>query len=181
MSIVQTGLTYATLLVHISWIAGLLLYLVYRSPLQTESFDAYIRGIVDFLSNYYRETSLVMVSVATSGSLYFSEILGWEPCIMCWYQRILMYPLVILFGVAVILFKDDVEDYALPILTLGTGVSLYHYLVQMLDTIQSSCTATGISCDAVFTQGLDYITIPMMALTVFITVLILNWKFSNQS
>jgi disulfide bond formation protein DsbB len=132
------------------------------------------------LKQYYAEISLLLVTVATSGSLYFSEVLGWDPCIMCWYQRILMYPLVIVFGIGVLLEKDDFEDYALPLLLMGSGMSLYHYLVQRVEQFQSAgCSVAQISCETQYTYYFDYITVPMMAFTVFLTVLLLNWRFSE--
>jgi len=102
--------------------------------------------------------------------------------LMCWYQRILMYPLVVLFGVAVFLEKDDVADYALPLVTIGGGISFYHYLVQRLEQFQSAgCSITQVTCETQYTFYFEYITIPMMAFTVFATVFVLNWKFSSHN
>lgn len=180
MSIVQSGLSYLTLLVHFSWIAGLVIYAVHRSPLEIEFMNNFYSRVSGLLKQYYAEISLLLVTVATSGSLYFSEVLGWDPCIMCWYQRILMYPLVIVFGIGVLLEKDDFEDYALPLLLMGSGMSLYHYLVQRVEQFQSAgCSVAQISCETQYTYYFDYITVPMMAFTVFLTVLLLNWRFSE--
>lgn len=158
-----------------------MVYAVYRSPLESKLVERAVEKSRGLLTRFYREISLVLVTVATSGSLYFSEVLGWDPCVMCWYQRVLMYPLVLVFGVAVVLEKTDVEDYAIPVTLIGTGISFYHYLVQRIEAFQSAgCSVTQISCETQYTYYFDYITIPMMAFTVFLTVLILNWKFSNQ-
>lgn len=181
MSLVQSGLSYATLLVNISWIAGLTLYALHLSPIQSEKIERMVKKLSGLLRGFYREISLIFVTAATSGSLYFSQVIGWEPCLMCWYQRILMYPLVLIFGVALILKKTDVEDYALPIALMGSGLSFYHYLVQRVEQFQSAgCSVTQISCETQYTYYFDYITIPMMAFTVFLTVAVLNWKFSGQ-
>lgn len=180
MSLVQSALSYATLLVNISWIAGLALYALYRSPIQSEKVEKTVGKVSEVLTGFYREISLIFVAAATSGSLYFSQVLGWEPCLMCWYQRILMYPLVLVFGVAIVLEKPDVEDYVLPIALMGSGLSFYHYLVQRIEAFQSSgCSITQISCETQYTYYFDYITVPMMAFTVFLTVAVLNWKFSG--
>lgn len=180
MSLVQSALSYATLLVNISWIAGLALYALHRSPIQSEKIERTVKRFSGLLTSFYREISLIFVAAATSGSLYFSQVLGWEPCLMCWYQRILMYPLVLVLGVAVLLEKTDVEDYVLPITLIGSGLSFYHYLVQRIEAFQSSgCSVTQISCETQYTYYFDYITVPMMAFTVFLTVAVLNWKFSE--
>lgn len=180
MSVVQTTLSYLTLLINISWIAGLLIYIFHRSPFEIEAVDNIQKRVSGLSRKYYVEISLVLVTFATSGSLYFSKILGWDPCVMCWYQRILMYPLVVVFGIGVLLKKDDVEDYALPLALMGSGMSFYHYLVQRLEQFQSAgCSIAQISCETQYTYYFDYITVPMMAFTVFLTVLILNWRFSE--
>lgn len=67
---------------------------------------------------------------ATLGSLYFSEILHYIPCKLCWYQRILMYPLVIILGIAAVRKERHMYIYALPMSIWGAGISLYHYLMQ---------------------------------------------------
>lgn len=180
MSVVQSGLSYLTLFVNLAWIAGLLIYVIQRSPLEIEFLDNVYSRTSGLLKQYYAEISLLLVTVATSGSLYFSEVLGWDPCIMCWYQRILMYPLVIVFGIGVLLEKDDVSDYAMPLVIIGSGMSFYHYLVQRVEQFHSAgCSVAQISCETQYTYYFDYITVPMMAFTVFVTVLVLNWRFSR--
>ena len=180
MSAVQTILSYATLGLNISWVLGLSLFLIYKSPWNPRKIDQKTVRIKNVVSSFYREISFVLVTAATSGSLYFSQVLGWEPCLMCWYQRILMYPLVVLFGVAAFLEKDDVSDYALPLVTIGGGISFYHYLMQRVEQFQSAgCSITQVSCETQYTFYFDYITIPMMAFTVFLTVLMINWKLQD--
>lgn len=178
MLLFQEILVYATVLVHVSWILGLLGYIVYKSPLKSRFVDEKISYINEILTNFYQEISLFLVSAATAGSLYFSEIIGFEPCPLCWYQRIFMYPLVIITGISVILLKEDVEDYVMPVSLIGIGISGYHYMVQTIGSLQAGC-AEGVSCEAQHVLGLDYISIPLMAFTVFVTVFVLNWKFSE--
>lgn len=74
--------------------------------------------------------SWILSIIATAGSLYFSEILHYVPCTFCWYQRILMYPLVILLGRA--FYEQDLKiyRYILPLSILGMAVSGYHYSLQ---------------------------------------------------
>ncbi|API91064.1 putative disulfide formation protein C [Virgibacillus pantothenticus] len=113
--------------------------------------------------------------VALLGSLFFSEIMGYPPCELCWIQRILMYPLVIIYGVAV--FKRDVS-MALPGLILsgiGMFVSTYHYLVQKLPALKEAGRACGVvPCNVVYINLLDFITIPFLAGTAFIIIFVLH-------
>lgn len=111
--------------------------------------------------------------VATLGSLYFSEFAGWNPCKYCWIQRILMYPQVILLGIA--LWKRDrtVTRYILALSIIGLAFAAYHYYIQMYDIIASPlnpatpCDLSGESCVKTPFVKFGYITIPFMALSAF--------------
>jgi len=105
--------------------------------------------------------------VATSGSLYFSEIANYTPCTLCWYQRILMYPLVVVLGVATYEDRRAVWRTALPLSGLGIGVSAYHTALQLTPTAQ--CSA-GIGCGVIEWDGLWIFTIPRLALLAFVLV-----------
>jgi disulfide bond formation protein DsbB len=119
--------------------------------------------------------SFIIVLVAMVGSLYYSDILGFEPCRLCWYQRILMYPQVLLFGVALLKRKNDVFQYVLPLAIIGAVLAGYHYGIQMMHLatpgFSDSCSATGVSCVSTEFLELGYITIPLMAFTAFALVL----------
>lgn len=111
--------------------------------------------------------------VATGGSLYFSEIAGFIPCELCWYQRILMYPLVILLGIAC--FKGDkyIIPYVLPLSIIGGCFSIYHYSEQKFGT-PSFCTGVA-PCSGEYINWLGFITIPLMALTAFVLITVVLW------
>src|SRR5699024_12841110 len=84
----------------------------------------------------------IQALIATLGSLFYSEVMGFTPCELCWVQRIFMYPLVMIYGVAA--FKKDLS-IALPGLFLsgiGMFISAYHYLLQKLPSLQE----VGASC-----------------------------------
>ncbi|WP_377891949.1 disulfide oxidoreductase [Alkalihalobacillus sp. R86527] len=106
--------------------------------------------------------------VAMAGSLYFSEVLGYEPCVLCWYQRILMYPLVIVLGIAAVK-KDGAQWlYVLPISLIGFGISLYHYLIQKTSFFAESSPACGrVPCTGEYINAFGFITIPFLALIGF--------------
>lgn len=67
--------------------------------------------------------SFIVALIATLGSLFFSEIMLWEPCRLCWYQRILMYPLVILLGIAVLKKDRRIKRYVIPMSVIGLIIS----------------------------------------------------------
>lgn len=109
--------------------------------------------------------------VATLGSLYFSEIQKFIPCTYCWYQRILMYPLVILLGIAAVRNDYKQSYYVLPFSILGIGMSSFHYLVQKSDLFQTAGSGCGIiPCNTAYINWFGFVTIPFLALIAFILI-----------
>ena len=113
--------------------------------------------------------------VATAGSLFFSEVMELPPCVLCWYQRIAMYPLVLVVGTGIITRDGRWKSYALPLEVVGLAVSVYHNLLYY-GVIPESITPCkqGISCTTVQIEWLGFITIPLMALTAFVLVTVLT-------
>lgn len=110
--------------------------------------------------------------IAMLGSLAYSDILGYEPCKLCWYQRILMYPMVLLLGVA--WFKKDrsIIPYVFGMAVIGELIAIYHYTVQ-LGLFPAPCTVSGysVSCAQKFVLQFGYITIPLMAFSAFLLIM----------
>jgi disulfide bond formation protein DsbB len=118
--------------------------------------------------SFYLEQGLplawAIALVATIGSLYFSEVMGYVPCNLCWYQRIMIYPLVLLLGIATIRRDFKIAYYVLPMNVIGLSISIYHYLMEKTDIVSSSSAACGIvPCDAEYINWLGFITIPFLA------------------
>ncbi len=105
---------------------------------------------------------------AVVGSLFYSEIAGFDPCKLCWLQRIFIYPQAVLFGVALIKNKKDAADYAVPLSAMGGLIAIYHSYIQMGGSPLVICSADSASaCAQRFVMTFGYITIPMMALSAF--------------
>lgn len=109
----------------------------------------------------------LVAAVATVGSLYFSEVMGLVPCELCWFQRILMYPLVVVLGVAAVEGRATVWRTGLPLSLAGVAVAGYHTYLQL--TPGASCTVDG-ACTTILWQGLGMLTIPRLALVAFLLV-----------
>lgn len=110
----------------------------------------------------------IQAIIATLGSLYFSEVMKLAPCILCWYQRILMYPIVLVLGVGIYRKAKDIYWYVLPLSLLGLSIAIYHNLLYygiLPESIQP-CTL-GISCTTRQIEWLGFITIPLLSLTAF--------------
>ena len=107
--------------------------------------------------------------VATLGSLFFSEVMRLPPCVLCWYQRIAMYPLVVLTTVALVRRDPGVGAYAWPLVAIGLAVAIYHNLLYY-HLIPESITpcAQGVSCTERQIEWLGFVTIPLLALGSFV-------------
>lgn len=129
-----------------------------------------------FIKKNLIQFALFQAVLATTGSLIFSEILKFPPCILCWYQRIFMYPLVIILAVGIWKKDKNVHLYALPLSITGLIISIYHNLLyyKILPESAAPCILE-ISCTTKFIEWLGFITIPFLSMLAFgsITLLIL--------
>ena len=125
-----------------------------------------------FIRTYSLYLAWVVAIIATGGSLYLSDVLLYEPCKLCWFQRILMYPQVILLGIAS--YKDDrrILSYVLPLSIIGGSISIYHYLQQMVPAFSKIAPCSvGIPCNVDYLNWFGFITIPLLALIAFIMII----------
>lgn len=125
---------------------------------------------------------LVVSLAGMLGSLYYSDIVGLVPCTLCWYQRILLYPIVFLSIVG--LYRRDafLPYYVLPLSLSGMLVSGYHYSIQMfvpaaVDFVKCTSATPCAALDLVYA---GFITIPLMSFTAF-GVISLAMYFSRKS
>src|SRR5688572_1893684 len=111
--------------------------------------------------------------VCLTGSLYYSEVAGFPPCRLCWYQRIAMYPLAVILPIAAWRRDIRVRWYAIPLATIGAVMSIYHMLVERFPSLEAgTCDPTN-PCSIVWVEPLGYLTIPTMALSGFALILTL--------
>ena len=118
--------------------------------------------------------SFITASIATLGSLFFSEIMEFIPCSMCWYQRIFMYPLVIIFLINMLYPDDKIVKYAMPIVLVGWSFSIYHNLL-MFEIIPESIVpcVQGVPCSTEYINWFGFITIPFLSFIAYSVILIL--------
>jgi disulfide bond formation protein DsbB len=117
----------------------------------------------------------IVVLTATLGSLFYSEIAGYDPCKLCWFQRVLMYPQVIILGMAWWLEDNSAWLYSLALSSLGVVVAGYHYALQLWPSQVVNCSVVGqaTSCSGTYLMQFGYITIPLMAAAAFILIVVL--------
>ncbi len=109
--------------------------------------------------------------VAMLGSLFFSEVMGLPPCVLCWYQRICLYPLVAIFSVALVSRDPRGPRYAWPLALIGLVVAAYHNLLyyHLIPESITPCKA-GVSCADRQIEWLGFVTIPLLSLSAFVVV-----------
>lgn len=136
-----------------------------------------------WLSKNILYVALVQAVAAVTGSLYFSEVLGFVPCVLCWYQRILMYPIVILITVGILRRDKNLPFYVLPFSILGMAIALYHYFLQsgMIPREIAPCSL-GVSCVTKYFEWFGFITVPLLSLTAFavITISMIIFRKANK-
>jgi disulfide bond formation protein DsbB len=140
------------------------------SAAAADDIDTVENGLVDAIGAASRYIALLAAWLATCGSLFFSEVLGWLPCVLCWYQRILMYPLAILIAIGILRRDDRLHLYVLPLSLFGACVSLYHYLLIKTDWLPPPTCVAGIPCTVEYLNLFGFVNIPFLALTAFLII-----------
>ncbi len=133
--------------------------------------------------NRWLQINFLMVLAGTFGSLYFSEVMKYAPCTLCWYQRICLYPLVFILGVALWTEDSTYRKYALPLALTGLGIAIYHNLLYfgVISEELTLCTQ-GVSCSSKQLEVFGFLTIPLLSLAGFAlnTVLIVFDRRSQK-
>lgn len=116
----------------------------------------------------------ILALASTLGSLFFSEVMRFPPCVLCWYQRIAMYPLVMIFAVGAFRRPEAIFAFSAPLVFSGWFIALYHNLLHygIVPESASPCLE-GVSCSTVFINWLGFITIPMLSFISFSILLVL--------
>jgi disulfide bond formation protein DsbB len=108
--------------------------------------------------------------IAMLGSLYLSEIADFLPCLLCWYQRIAMYPLVFVLGVGLLRSDPGVWRFAIPMPVIGFFISVYHVLIQWRPNMEVGTCSVGAPCTGRYVAVFGFISIPTMAGAAFLLI-----------
>jgi len=112
--------------------------------------------------------------LATAGSLYFSEVANFEPCTLCWYQRIAMYPLVVILGIAAARRERSGAVYAAVLAAMGAAISLYHIVLEWFPSLESGACDPDNPCTLIWFRVFGFLSLPTLALAAFLLILTLT-------
>jgi disulfide bond formation protein DsbB len=131
------------------------------------------RQVPDIVRNELALPFATMIAaVTTAGSLFFSEVANYTPCLLCWYQRIAMYPLVIVCGVAALRRDTEAWRTVLPIALIGAGISSWHIMIEQRPSLGGMCDPQA-PCALKWINEFGFLTLPTMALIAFTAISVL--------
>jgi disulfide bond formation protein DsbB len=170
----DTIFLYSTLVALLSIVAlvaaaGLLVYRLARGP-----------EAASLLGDKAIWLAWLVALAATVGSLIYSEVIHFEPCRLCWFQRIAMYPMAVVLLVGAIRREYQVKYYALPLAVAGLAVSIYHYLMQVFPSLEGGSCGV-VSCSARLVEIFGFISIPFMAGAGFMVITVLLGFYVNKN
>lgn len=128
------------------------------------------REVVRTLADEHGRVSAWLIAViATAGSLWFSEVGGFPPCELCWYQRIAMYPLVVVLGIRALRpgGSRDLRIAGLVLVALGLAVNLWHVALETFPSLDTGSCSADVPCTVRWVEGLGFFTIPRLATVAF--------------
>jgi len=166
---------YSTLVALLSLVAllaavGLLTYRIIKGP-----------EAGTLLGNKAIWLAWLVAFVCMVGSLIYSEVIHFEPCRLCWFQRIAMYPMAVILLVGAIRREFQVKYYALPLALIGLGISIYHYMIQRIPNLESGACDPDNPCSAIYVDIFGFISIPFMAGMGFIVIAVLLGFYVNKN
>ena len=135
---------------------------------------ALVRGRVPV---WLRDAALPLAAaiavVTTAGSLLVSVGFGYTPCELCWYQRIAMYPLVVILGVAILRADRAVWRTVVPLTAVGSALSIWHLVIERNPSLGGPCDPSA-PCAVRWVEEFGFLTLPAMALIAFVAITALS-------
>ncbi len=144
--------------------------------IKTKLLPSFSKSVLELFGNYAAPFSFAVMLLSTLASLFYSEIAGFVPCILCWWQRIFVYPQVFIFGLGWWKRDRHAADYGICLSIVGGLIAIYHTFLQFGGSPLVPCSATGVSasCTQRYFLEFGYVTIPTMALTAFVLIILLS-------
>lgn len=172
MSVATVELFYAILAVAAMVAIVLIVVLRLLASVSPAARDAY-DGVASAIHPNALGLAWFVALLATAGSLYFSEVAGFTPCTLCWYQRIAMYPLVVILAIGAARRERAAAWYAAGLAAVGAAIAAYHVALEWIPSLDTGACAATAPCTYVWFRTLGFISLPTLALTAFLLILTL--------
>ena len=165
----------SALVSHIVFVLLLVIFIFHKS---------WGKKISLFVGEHSLTLGFVISIAAIMGSLFYSEIMGFEACILCWWQRVFLYPTFFIFAVALWRKELSAYYYVVPPVILASIIAVYQSYVYLGGSSLLTCTNAEGACSKIYVMAFGYITIPLMSLTISLYLLLLAWAnkiYRNES
>lgn len=152
-----------------------------RSSTESSAVVEFARSMVSDVERLALWLAFVVAAASTAGSLYFSEVAEYVPCQLCWFQRICMYPLTGILGVAALRRDITARWMCLPMLIAGVCLSTYHYIIEWKPSLGEGACSVGPACTDIWFRRMGFVTLAFMALTGFVTITVLLFVRTSRT
>ena len=156
-------------MLSVATLIGTLVILAARTVFRSSSVGA---AVVDGFRPFSRPLSAAIATTCMLGSLYFSEVVNYRPCMLCWYQRIAMYSLAIVLVIAAVRRDRGIAPYAMVLAGIGALVAGYHWLLERWPAIDTGSCSADAPCSVPYFEVFGFVSLAFMAFCAFVTVIV---------
>ncbi|MED0950942.1 disulfide oxidoreductase [Bacillus mobilis] len=135
---------------------------------------------MSIIRKYHIAIAWMIATSAMLISLAFSEWMKLPPCDLCWYQRMAMYPLVLILGIGMYRKDPNVSTYAFPFACIGLIIAVYQITIQTFPTSEMKICSVGVSCTEDYLNLFGFISIPMLSFVGFLAIIILLYAKGHK-
>jgi disulfide bond formation protein DsbB len=170
---VETVQLFYGLLGLLAWLVIAVLVAIRLLALVSETADDAWLSVTDVIAPNALGLAWLVAFLATAGSLYFSEVAGYVPCTLCWYQRIAMYPLVVILAVGAARRESAAAVYGLALAVIGALIAVYHSALEWMPALDTGACSATTPCTLVWFRVFGLISLPNLALTAFALIIVI--------
>jgi disulfide bond formation protein DsbB len=163
---------YATLAIFAIVAIAIIVVIRFLAILSDTALDAY-EALARRIHPRAIVAAWIVAALATAGSLYFSEVARYTPCTLCWYQRIAMYPLVVILGIAALRRERRAAVGSAVLALIGAGIAGYHVALEWVPSLDTGACAAAAPCTFVWFREFGVFSLPTLALIAFLLILTL--------
>lgn len=156
-------------MLSVALLAGTVVVLVARLLSGSQS---WAQNTLTGFSPFARPLATAVTTTCMLGSLYFSEIVNYKPCRLCWFQRFMMYPLALILIITLIRGTKSIWKFTVPLAVIGGAISAYHWFLERFPNLDAGVCDVKVPCEFVWFEHFGFVTLPFMAFTGFLAAIV---------